>query len=184
MVFRPYPRTLPVKPASKYKKNEEIQAFEIRVIDDLGENLGLMEKGKAITLAKEKNLDLVEIAKTPKETIAKIVNFSKFVYQKEKEEKKQKEKQGKNEIKNIQLRLGIQAHDMETKARQAEKFLNLGHNVQISMFLRGRERGKQTEALQKIKEFITFIKVAVKPIGERQGPRGPQMIVTKIATNK
>ena len=132
-------RPLPQKPSSRYKINEQIKALEVRVINVDGQNLGLLKTSEAINLAKEKGVDLVEIVQTPKETVARITDLGKFLYQQEKVAKKNKEKQGKSTLKGIRLKLVIQPHDMQTKAKQAEKFLTDGHNVRIDMFLRGTE---------------------------------------------
>jgi len=172
-------RQPPQKPVSKYKINEQIKSPEVRVIDDQGENLGLLKTVEAISLAKEKGIDLVEIAVTPKETVARIIDFGKFLYQQEKAAKKQKEKQSKNVLKGIRLRLMIQPHDMQTKARQAEKFLLEGHNVQVDTFLTGRQRGRIMEAEKKIQEFISYIGIQTKILQQRRGPRGPQVIISK-----
>lgn len=174
-MFRP----LPQKPSSRYKINEQIKAADVRVIDIDGQNLGLRKTAEAINLAKEKGVDLVEIAQTPKETIVKITDLGKFLYQQEKTIRKNKKGQAKHESKGIRLRLTIQPHDMETKAKQAEKFLTEGHRVHIDMFLRGRERSMVKEAEKKIQEFIASIKIKTKILQQGRGPRGPQVMIGK-----
>lgn len=174
-----YYRQPPQKPVSKYKTNEKIQAQEVRVIDVDGQNLGILKTEEAIRLAKEKGLDLIEIAKTPKETVTRIAELGKFTYQQEKAEKKQKEKQVKSELKGIRLKLMIQPHDMETKARQAEKFLKQGHNIEINMFLKGRERSRTNEAKEKLKSFVALIPMPTRILQEGIGPRGPRIMIGK-----
>jgi len=174
-----YYRQPPQKPASKYKTNEKIQAQEVRVIDADGQNLGVLKTEEAVKLAKEKGLDLIEIAKTPKETVARVADLGKFTYQQEKAEKKQKEKQGKNELKGVRLKLMIQPHDMETKAKQAEKFLKQGHNIEINMFLRGREKSRMNEAKEKLRSFVSLIPIPTKILQDGIGPRGPRIMIGK-----
>ncbi len=174
-VYRP----LPQKPSSRYKINEQIKALEVRVIDIDGQNLGLLKTSEAIGLAKEKGVDLVEIVQTPKETVARITDLGKFLYQQEKAAKKNKEKQSKNTLKGIRLKLMIQPHDMQTKAKQAERFLTDGHNIRVDMFLRGRERVRVQEAEKKLLGFVSSISIKTKIIQQGRGPRGPQVIISK-----
>lgn len=172
-------RPLPQKPSSRYKINDQIKAAEVRVIGLDGQNLGLLKISEAISLAKEKGVDLIEIAQTPKETVARITDLGKFLYQQEKAAKKNKEKQSKNTLKGIRLRLMIQPHDIGTKAKQAEKFLIGGHNIRVDMFLRGRERTRVQEAEKKLLEFISSINIKTKILQQGRGPRGPQIIISK-----
>jgi translation initiation factor IF-3 len=167
------------KPAPKVKTNEWIKAPKVRVIDETGKNLGILETDKAIALARERGLDLVLIAENQKETITKITNLGKYIYQLQKQSKKQREKQRKDVLKTIRLKLMTQAHDLETKARQIQKFLAEGHRVQVEIFLRGRERTRSLEAQKKLKEFIESLGAEIKILQERKDPRGPQIIITK-----
>ncbi|MEW5805507.1 MAG: translation initiation factor IF-3 [Patescibacteria group bacterium] len=173
-------RKPPRKPQPKAITNELIKSPKVRLIGETGENLGIVQTEKAIALAKEKGLSLIQVAETPKETIAKIADLGKYLYQQQKSEKKQREKQRKDASKTVRLKLATQAHDLETKAKQVKKFLDQGYRVQIEIFLRGRERSRRTEAEKKLKEFIQSLEIQTKTIQQGQGPRGPQAVLIKI----
>lgn len=150
------------------------------MIDDEGKNLGVLPIEQALALAKEKNLDLIEIVSTLQPPIVKISDFGKFLYQKEKEERKQRAKQRTDEMKSVRLTFGIGKHDLEFKARQAEEFLEEYTKVQIEMVLRGREKGRQDFARQKVEEFLKMITKPFKVIqAPKRAPRGFIVIIGK-----
>ncbi len=93
--------------------------------------MGVLPIEQALAMAREKNLDLIEIVSTLQPPIVKIYDFGKFLYQKEKEERKQRAKQRTDEMKSVRLTFGIGKHDLEFKARQAEEFLEEYTKVQI-----------------------------------------------------
>ncbi len=114
-----------------YNINEQIKSEEVRIINDEGENLGVLKTKEALKLAQEKEVDLVEINPKATPPIAKIVDFSHFKYQKEKEVRKQKANSHVSEMKGIRLSIRIGEHDLEIRRVQAEKFLNRGDKVKI-----------------------------------------------------
>jgi translation initiation factor IF-3 len=107
------------------------------------------------------------------------MSFDKFRYQKEREEKKQRIAQKAKELKQIRISPRAAANDLETKARQAEKFLNEGHKVEILIFLRGREKGNREWNLQKLHDFVKMIKVPYQVTMEAKPGGGG--FVTQIA---
>ncbi|MEI7741489.1 MAG: translation initiation factor IF-3 [bacterium] len=125
-------------PGSQYKYNEKILAPEVMVIDADGSNLGAMTKAAAIEVALARELDLVEVFPAAKPPVCKILDYSAFKYQKEKEAKKQKAKQV--DVKGIRLSPRIGDHDIEIRIKQAAGFLEEGHKVKLELPLRGRER--------------------------------------------
>jgi len=155
----------------------------LRVIGEEGENLGVMTKDKALQLAKEKGLDLIEIAPTANPPVARIISFDKFRYQKEKEEKKQRAAQKVKEMKQVRISPRAAANDLQIKAGKADEFLTEGHKVEINLYLRGREKGNKDWALAKLKEFLTLIKtphqVTMPP---KQGGRGFVAQIAKKAS--
>lgn len=116
----------------------------MRVIDEQGKNLGVLKREDALGLAKEKGLDLIEIAATASPPVARIMSFDKFRYLKEKEDKKQKQAQKTKELKQVRITPRAAGNDLQVKARMADKFLQDGHRVQINLFLRGREKFNKT----------------------------------------
>ena len=149
------------------------------MVDEKGENLGVLKFEDAKTLAKDRGLDFIEIAPNAKPPVARVMSFDKFRYQKEKEEKKQRRAEKAKELKTVQITPRAALNDLQIKARKAEEFLSEGHNVEISIFLRGREKGHKEWALQKLNEFLTLIRTPYKVTMEsRPGGRG---FITQIA---
>ena len=119
------------------RRNDRIRASEVRVIGPEGTNLGVMHPKKALELAKNVGLDLIEISPGATPPVCRILDFGKFLYE---ESKKSKEtKQQATKLKEIKFRVRIDGHDFETKLRRAEGFLNHGHKVKLSLQFRGRE---------------------------------------------
>jgi translation initiation factor IF-3 len=146
-----------------YRVNNKITAPELRVIDEKGAHLGIISREAALTLAQEKNLDLIEIAPTAKPPVAQIISFDKFRYQKEKELKKQRLALKKTaELKQVRISPRVSHHDLEIKAGLVEKFLQAGHKVEINLFLKGREKYNKDWGLLKLNEFLKIIKIPHK----------------------
>ena len=119
------------------RRNDRIRASEVRVIGPEGTNLGVMHPKKALALAQNVGLDLIEISPGASPPVCRILDFGKFLYE---ESKKNKEtKQQTTKLKEIKFRVRIDEHDFETKLRRAEGFLNHGHKVKLSLQFRGRE---------------------------------------------
>ena len=172
------PKTLNIS-GIEYRINNQIVAPELRIVDETGQNLGLMTRDQALAAAKERGVDLVEISSVAKPPVAKLISFDKFRYQKEKEEKKQKAAQKSNELKQIRITPRAADNDLQVKLRKTEEFLKEGHKVEIGIFLRGREKGNKEWALNKLKNFLSLIQtphhVTMTP---RPGGRG---FVTQVS---
>ena len=119
--------------------NEEIRDREVRLIDEDGSALGVITSKEALRMAREKNLDLVLIAPTAKPPVCKIMNYSKYRFDQIKREKEAKKKQKVVEVKEVRLTPNIEEHDMNTKIKNASKFLEKGDKVKVSVRFRGRE---------------------------------------------
>jgi len=131
-------------------------------------------------MAKEEGLDLIEIAPNAKPPVCRIMDYGKFQYQKSRKEKLQKSKQKRTEIKGIRISPRIGQHDLNFKAKQAEKFLNQGHKVKIEMILKGREKGLIDIAKEKLNKFIEIIELETVFEQEiKRQPRGLFVIITK-----
>jgi len=136
-----------------YNYNYQIRVPEVQVIDETGAILGVMNTRDAIEMAMEKDLDLVEVAPNANPPVAKFLNFGSFQYQKEKQLKKQKKMTKTLEVKSIRLSVKISDHDLETRIKQAEKFLEKGHKVKVEIILRGREMAHMDLARTVLNEF-------------------------------
>lgn len=121
--------------------NEDIRAREVRLIDSDGEQLGIVSSKEANQIAFEKRMDLVLIAPQAKPPVCKIMDYGKYCYELQKREKEAKKKQKTIEVKEIRFSPSIDTHDLEVKARQANKFLKNGDRVKVSVRFRGRELG-------------------------------------------
>ncbi|MBU1202911.1 translation initiation factor IF-3 [Patescibacteria group bacterium] len=128
------------------------------VIDENGEQLGIMDTLDALDLATNRGFDLVEVSPLANPPVCKIIDYGKFQYQQSRSSQKAK----KVDTKGIRLSLSIGQHDLEVKQKQVNKFLSKGHNVQIELRLRGRERAFRAKALQVIKDFLEKIEVEYK----------------------
>jgi translation initiation factor IF-3 len=165
----------------KFLINNQIRASKVRVIDEDGKNLGVFPLEEALKIAKERNLDLIQITDRVDPPVCKISDYGKFLYQmKKKERGKRKEKGG--EVKGIRLGFNISDHDMETKANQAKEFLEEGNRIQVEMVLRGREKNLTEFAKEKIKKFLEILesKIPIKAEQElKRVPRGFIIIISK-----
>ncbi len=157
----------------KYRYNERIRVPEVRVIDDEGNALGIMPTKDALALARERELDLVEVSPKAKPPVCKLLDYGAFKYQKEKELKQQKVHAKKVEVKGIRLSVKIGSGDLEMRKKQALKFLEDGQKLKIEIILRGREKAHGNIAIEKIKEFIDSIaehyEIFIEQPPKRQG---------------
>jgi translation initiation factor IF-3 len=123
--------------------NQEIAALKVRLVDERGEMVGVVNRQDAIARAAEAGLDLVEIAATADPPVVKILDFGKFKYEEQKRKNEARKKQKVIEVKEIKLRPGIDDHDYEVKMRSMHKFIEEGDKVKVTMRFRGRELAHQ-----------------------------------------
>lgn len=133
--------------------NEQIKEKELRVIGSSGEQLGIMPYETAQNMADEKNLDLVKISPMAKPPVCKIMDYSKFKFDKAKKEKEARKKQKVVSIKELRLSPNIDKHDVQVKIKKAIEFLKNGDKVKISIKFRGRELGNTNSAITIMKSF-------------------------------
>ena len=141
----------------KSRINHQIQAPEIRLLNDAGEQLGIFKLSDALKLAEEHGLDVVEISPNAKPPVAKLIGYDKFRYQQKKLEQAQKKKVKKVEVKTIRLSTRIGAHDMEVKAKQTDEFLRDGNLIKVELRMRGREQAFADVSEKQIKAFLLKI---------------------------
>jgi translation initiation factor IF-3 len=116
-----------------------IRIREVRVIDDEGQQLGVMPTFKALALAQEKGLDLVEVAPTAVPPVCRILDYGQYKYELQKREREQKKKQKSQTFKEVRLGVKVDVHDLQVKARRAGQFLDHGDRVKVTVRFRGRE---------------------------------------------
>ncbi|WP_221031083.1 translation initiation factor IF-3 [Actomonas aquatica] len=124
-------------PYAHIRRNQRIRVPEIRVISPEGKQLGVLPTEKALTLAQQFNLDLVEVAPQARPPVCRIMDFGKYVYEESK--KSSHSKSTASKIKEVELSPRIDDHDLVTKLRHAEEFLNEGAKVKLRLKFRGRE---------------------------------------------
>jgi len=125
----------------KQRVNEEIRIRQVRLIDDQGVQHGVVDTESALSLARERGLDLVEVAPEAHPPVCKILDYGKFKYLLKKKEHQARRKQHQVVIKEMRVRPKIDTHDLETKLKQARGFLMDGDKLQVNMLFRGREIG-------------------------------------------
>jgi translation initiation factor IF-3 len=116
---------------------------EVRVIDDEGKQLGIMQPYEALRIAREKTLDLVEVSPTAQPPVCRIMDFGKYLYEQEKKERAAKKHQHVITVKEVKFRINVDEHDYETKKKHVLRFLDEGDKVKATIFFRGREMTRQ-----------------------------------------
>ena len=119
--------------------NERIRAKEVRLIDQNGDNQGVVPTLKALQMAYDEDLDLVLINPNQDPPVAKILDYGKYKYELEKRAKEAKKKQHTVDVKEIKIRYKIDTHDYQVRIKSIEKFIAQGNKVKIVVMLRGRE---------------------------------------------
>ena len=149
------------------KANNRINSPEVQVISSNGENLGIINTNKAISMAKEEGIDLIEIAPNAKPPVCKIIDMGKYKYDAQKKANKAKKKQKIVLLKEIKLRPVTEAHDYNFKLKNAQKFLSKGDKVKFTIRFKGRELQHSNlghDLMSKIKEDIKLVgKVEMNP---------------------
>jgi translation initiation factor IF-3 len=125
--------------AKDLRINDMIRNREVRVIDDEGQQLGVLPTLQALQLAQEKGLDLVEVAPAADPPVCRILDYGQYKYELQKREREAKRKQKSQTFKEIRLRVKIDVNDLRTKTRRAGEFLDDGDRVKVTVQFRGRE---------------------------------------------
>ncbi|MCC6319342.1 MAG: translation initiation factor IF-3 [Gemmatimonadaceae bacterium] len=123
----------------RIRVNRQIRISPVRVIGADGSQLGIMEVDRAMALADEAGLDLVEVAATARPPVVRVMDFGKFKFEQAKQARIAKKKQHVIELKEVKFRPGIDDHDFETKTRHARRFLGEGNKVKVTLMFRGRQ---------------------------------------------
>jgi translation initiation factor IF-3 len=120
--------------------NERIRVPEVRLIDENGEQVGVVPTAEALERAQERDLDLVEVAPNSKPPVTRILDYSKYKYEQEQKAKAARKHQQQTNIREIKLRPKIAQHDYETKRGHVERFLRNQDKVKVTIMFRGREQ--------------------------------------------
>ena len=142
------PHNAPPQRETGPRVNDRIRGGEIRLIGADGENVGVVSPARALQMAEEAGLDLVEISPNAEPPVCKIMDFGKFKYETQKREAEARKKQHIIEIKEIKFRPGTDIHDYDVKMRSVMKFLTEGDKVKVTLRFRGREMAHQQLGLE------------------------------------
>ncbi len=142
-----------------------IQAREVRVIDEDKNQLGVLPTSQAVSLARERGLDLVEIAPTAQPPVCRITDYGKFLYEEHKREHQAKKHQKQIQIKEIKFRPKISIHDYDFKTKHIRRFIEEGNKVKVTVMLRGREKQKPELGQQ----VLDRVKLDMKDIAAQDG---------------
>lgn len=171
LLFRPVARR------KYFQLNQNIKAPRVRVINPEGEQIGVMAIKKALQEAKERDMDLVEVAPNAKPPVCKIANFREFLKAQKEKRKQDKRKRSKTELKELRLSTTIAEHDFKLRIKKAKQFLEEGNQVRLSLFFRGREITHKEFGREKIDQAVQELEDVGKVIN---GPqlRGKTLAVT------
>lgn len=165
--------------------NETIRVREMMVISDTGEQLGLMSKEEAIERAFDRDLDLVLVAPNANPPVAKFMDYNRFKYEQQRQAREAKKKQAVTTLKEIRLSPTIEKHDLETKQRNAIKFLEKGSKLKLSVRFRGRQLAHTDQGRKVLTDFATAVKeyAEVEAHPKKEG-RSMFMVLSPIKKDK
>jgi translation initiation factor IF-3 len=169
-------RSAPQREQSGPKINDAIRAREVRLIDETGQNVGVVARVDAVARAEQAGLDLVEISPDAEPPVCKILDYGKFKYQEQKKAAEARKHQKIVEIKEIKMRPGIDDHDYDVKMRAIQRFFEEGDKVKITVRFRGREMAHQEIGMNVLKR----VRADTEPLAKVESePRfeGKQMVM-------
>ncbi len=135
--------------------NRNIKSKEVRLIDNEGNNYGIVPTSKALLMAEDRGLDLIVVSPNQEPPVAKILDYGKYKYEIEKRAKESKKKQHTVEIKEVKVRYKIDVHDYNVKINSIKKFIASGNKVKLVVMLRGREMQHNHLAYDLANRFLT-----------------------------
>jgi translation initiation factor IF-3 len=143
---------------TKLRTNERIRSHQVRLIDDKGQNIGVITTDAALERAKDAGLDLVEVAPEAKPPVCKIMDYSRYHYEQKKKLKENRKKSKVVQLKQIRLSPNIGKHDLKIKFNQIRGFLEGGHKVKVNMRFRGRQAQHKEVGIAIMESIIEELK--------------------------
>jgi len=134
--------------------NERIRLSPVRLIDDEGNQVGVVPVDEALSMAREKGLDLVEVAATTRPIVCKIMDYGRFRYEQEKKAREAKKQQHTVDVKEVKYRPNINQHDFDTKTKRARKFLEQGKHVKVTIMFRMREMRRPENGFDLLRRVV------------------------------
>lgn len=163
------------EPRRLHRINKEIRAEEVRLVDAEGEPLGVVKTSQALSMAQEREVDLVEISPKAVPPVCKLIEYGKMLYALQKKEKASKLATKKNDIKGIRLTFRMGDGDLERQKKHAHDFLSTNHPVRVQLVMRGREKAHGNIAIEKMEAFIKDLE-AVGTVDQTPKRSGFQII--------
>ena len=148
--------------AREYKSNENIRAPKVRVIGESGEQLGVMTLGDAIQMARQQELDLVEVSPNADPPVARMLDYGKLRYLYSKKERESRKSQKSTELREVRFRPNIGQHDLDAKLRKVKEFIGDGAKVKLTVRFRGRESVHQQVGLGLLKRVAEDLKDEIR----------------------
>ncbi|TDX49073.1 translation initiation factor IF-3 [Orenia marismortui] len=146
------------KISTDLRVNERIRARQVRVVDNEGEQVGVMPLKKALSIAEERGFDLVEVAPQAKPPVCKIMDYGKYKYEQAKKAKEAKKNQNVMKVKEVQMSVKIEDHDFNVKVNMAKRFLNNKDKVKVRIRFRGREIAHKDLGYELMDRFAEEVK--------------------------
>ena len=164
-----------------YNRNGNIRASEVRVINSDGTMAGILPTAQAVAMAKEQELDLVEISPNAQPPVCKILDYNKYVFEQSKKNKDAKKKQSKVTLKELRIKSRIAPHDLDVKLRQIEGFLKKKDMVRLVVVFHGRENQHKEIGIQMLQDAAKRLEPLANVDGglQQQGNRMSMTFVPK-----
>ncbi|MDG2992304.1 translation initiation factor IF-3 [Candidatus Synechococcus calcipolaris G9] len=156
--------------------NERIRFPRVRVVDTDGTQLGIMPPAEALTIARDKDLDLVLVSDKADPPVCRIINYGKFKFEQEKKAREARKKQHTSDVKEVKMRYKIEDHDYNVRVNQAERFLKSGDKVKATITFRGREIQHSHLAEELLKRMANDLQ-AVAEVQQAPKHEGRNMIM-------
>src|SRR5580700_6942564 len=154
-----FPRgPVPNQNKDEHRINERIRVPEVRLIDEIGTQVGVVATREALQMARDRGLDLMEVSPNANPPVCKICDYGKFKYEKKKKEAQARKKQTVIKVKEIQLRPQTEEHDLDYKFKNARQFLDDGDKVKITIMFRGREVAYSDQGYKMMKQLAELVK--------------------------
>ena len=153
------------------------------MIDETGQQLGVLSVREALEIARARGLDLVEVAPNAEPPVCRILDFGKFMYERAKKEKEARRAQKQIEVKEVRMRPKTGEHDIEYKVRDARRFLTAGNKVKVRVRFRGREI-THPEVARDLLERVAALLADVSVVEQRPAPEGNSLLMVLAPAQK
>ena len=137
--------------------NEDIRVREVRLIDENGEQAGIVPTSQALEMAREQGLDLVEVSPQARPPVCKLLNYGKYKYELEKKSREQKKNASQVKLKEVRMQPKIETHDMAFKTKHVQEFLDQGNKVKVTIRFRGRELAHTEIGKEKLDKILGLL---------------------------